>query len=120
MPLRQLVKLERIGMFGKQVLRGFSNEPKVGLRAVVNEISSNPTEAIEKVALEPMSVPTLDQLPGDALILEVSSSSVHWVDMLMMMGQYQQAPPLPYTPGMEYSGKVLEKGKDVKMHIVLK
>ena len=114
MPLRQLVKLERIGIIGRKVFRGFSNEPKVGLRAVVNEISSNPIEAIEKVALEPMSIPTLDQLPGDALILEVSSSSVHWVDMLMMMGQYQQAPPLPYTPGMEYSGKVLEKGKDVK------
>ena len=28
--------------------------------------------------------------------------------------QYQQAPPLPYTPGMEYSGLVIEKGKDVK------
>ena len=24
----------------------------------------------------------------------------------MMAGQYQQAPPLPYTPGMEYSGIV--------------
>ena len=72
MPLRLLVKLERIGMFGRQVFRGLSNEPKVGLRAVVNEISSNATEAIEKVALEPMSIPTLDQLPGDALILEVS------------------------------------------------
>ena len=25
----------------------------------------------------------------------------------MMAGQYQQAPPLPYTPGMEYSGTVV-------------
>ena len=36
----------------------------------------------------------------------MSHCAVHWVDCLMMAGQYQQAPPLPYTPGMEYSGTV--------------
>ena len=113
-PIRQLIKLEPLGMVGRTIFRTLSNERKVGLRAVVNEVISNPHEAIEKLALEPMPLPELSQLPGDALILEVSSSSVHWVDMLMMMGQYQQAPPLPYTPGMEYSGTIVEKGKDVK------
>ena len=113
-PFRQLVKLQRTGKIGKSIVRGLSTEHKVGLRAVVNEVISNPLEAIDKVVLEPMSIPDLAQLPSDALILEVSSSSVHWVDMLMMMGQYQQAPPLPYTPGMEYSGKVIGIGKDVK------
>jgi len=32
----------------------------------------------------------------------------------MMAGQYQQAPPLPYTPGMEYSGTVVDVAADCK------
>ena len=112
--LRRLFSSDPMRCIGKHLCRSYTNERKLGLRAVVNEIVSNPLEAIDKVSLEPMSRPELSNLPSDALILEVSSSSVHWVDMLMMMGQYQQAPPLPYTPGMEYSGIVVEKGKDVK------
>ena len=41
------------------------------------------------------------------LEFQVGSVAVHWVDLLMMAGQYQHAPPLPYTPGMEYSGEVI-------------
>ena len=111
LPFRQLLKVESIG---RQLSRRLSNERPVGLRAVVKQIASIPQEAIDNVSLEPMSVPELSKLPSDALILQVSSSAVHWVDILMMMGQYQQAPPLPYTPGMEYSGIVIEKGSDVK------
>ena len=29
----------------------------------------------------------------------------------LLLGQYQQAPPIPYTPGMEYSGTVAYIGK---------
>merc|ERR1711971_1396746 len=47
------------------------------------------------------------KLPEDAVVIRVSHCAVHWVDLLMMAGQYQQAPPLPYTPGMEYSGTVV-------------
>jgi NADPH2:quinone reductase len=114
MPLRQFLKSEPIASIGKQLLRSYSNEKNIGIRVVVNQIVSNPLEAIEKLALEPMRAPDLSQLPEDAVIMKVSSSSVHWVDLLMMMGQYQQAPPVPYTPGMEYSGVVVETGKGVK------
>ena len=114
MPLRQALKSEPMRSIGRQFIKSYSTERKAGMRVVINEISTNPTEAIEKVTLAPMQTPDLANLPSDALILEVTSSAVHWVDILMMLGQYQQAPPLPYTPGMEYSGIVIEKGKDVK------
>ena len=111
---RQLLKPELFHSLGRQFLKPYSTEGNVGLRAVVNEITSNPTEAIEKLSLAPMQRPELSHLPSDAVIMQVASSAVHWVDILMMLGQYQQAPPLPYTPGMEYSGVVIDKGVDVK------
>merc|ERR1711962_1953011 len=58
-----------------------------------------------------MSVPNLKDLPEESVIVAVSHCAVHWVDCLMVAGQYQQAPPLPYTPGMEYSGTVLNPGR---------
>lgn len=84
-----------------------------GHRVVVSKISADPLEAVDKLALEPMDMPDLDKLPDDAVIVGVASVAVHWVDLLMMAGQYQHAPPLPYTPGMEYSGEVLGIGKNV-------
>ena len=42
-------------------------------------------------------------MPPGSVVVRVSHCAVHWVDCLMMAGQYQQAPPLPYTPGEEYS-----------------
>ena len=42
-------------------------------------------------------------MPPGSVVVRVSHCAVHWLDCLMMAGQYQQAPPLPYTPGEEYS-----------------
>ena len=42
-------------------------------------------------------------MPPGSVVVRVSHCAVHWVDCLMMAGQYQQAPPLPYTPGEGYS-----------------
>jgi len=81
-----------------------------GLRAVVSELSEDPVRGIEQLRLEEMSVPDLKTLPEEAVVVAVSHCAVHWVDCLMVAGQYQQAPPLPYTPGMEYSGTVLHPG----------
>jgi len=84
-----------------------------GHRVVVSEISADPLEAVEKLTLVPMDRPDISLLPDDAVLVGVASVAVHWVDVLMMAGQYQHAPPLPYTPGMEYSGEVLGVGKSV-------
>ena len=46
---------------------------------------------------------------SNLLLIRSKAIQIHYVkvDCLMMAGQYQQAPPLPYTPGMEYSGTVV-------------
>merc|ERR1719204_2491196 len=59
-----------------------------------------------------MSVPDVKSLPEDAVVVTVSHCAVPWVDCLMVAGQYQQAPPLPYTPGMEYTGTVVSAPGD--------
>ena len=91
--------------------RSFSqSSPGVGVRAVVSELADDPVQGIHQLRLEEMSVPDVRTLPEDAVVVAVSHCAVHWVDCLMVAGQYQQAPPLPYTPGMEYTGSVLTPG----------
>ena len=86
------------------------SSPGLGLRAVVSELSDDPVRGIEQLRLEEMAVPALASLPEESVVVAVSHCAVHWVDCLMVAGQYQQAPPLPYTPGMEYTGSVLHPG----------
>ena len=47
--------------------------------------------------------------PGDVLV-QVKAASVNFPDILMTAGQYQAKPPLPFVPGMEVSGIVLDVG----------
>ena len=91
--------------------RSFSHSsPGVGVRAVVSQLADDPVQGIHQLRLEEMSVPDVKSLPEEAVVVCVSHCAVHWVDCLMVAGQYQQAPPLPYTPGMEYTGSVLIPG----------
>ncbi len=41
------------------------------------------------------------------------AASVNFPDILMTQGKYQAKPPLPFTPGMEGAGEVLEVGTGV-------
>lgn len=45
--------------------------------------------------------------------VDVHFCGVNFADILACRGQYQEKPPLPFTPGMEFSGAVLETGTDV-------
>merc|ERR1712013_629379 len=76
-------------------------------RLVVRSLAPDPVAGIHNINIEPMDKPDILTLPNEAVVVKVSHCAVHWVDCLMMAGQYQQAPPLPYTPGMEYSGTVV-------------
>ena len=92
---------------GRALQRCFSqSSPGRGLRVLVTELSDDPVRGIEQLRLEEMAEPDLSSLPEESVVVSVSHCAVHWVDCLMVAGQYQQAPPLPYTPGMEYSGTV--------------
>uniref|UniRef100_A0ABK0LX42 Crystallin zeta like 2 n=1 Tax=Rattus norvegicus TaxID=10116 RepID=A0ABK0LX42_RAT len=45
--------------------------------------------------------------------VDVHFCGINFADNLVCRGQYQEKPPLPFTPGMEFSGVVLEAGADV-------
>jgi NADPH2:quinone reductase len=64
---------------------------------------------------EPADVLRLDEVPspepaaGDALV-EVEAASLNFPDVLLCRGQYQESPPLPFSPGIELAGRVRKVG----------
>jgi NADPH2:quinone reductase len=83
-----------------------------GQRVTVSELSETPLEAIEsRLTLAPQAAP--EALGDREVLIAVESAQVGWVDLLMTSGQYQHAPPLPYTPGLEYAGVVAQTGARV-------
>ena len=50
--------------------------------------------------------------PGQVLV-KVRASALNFFDALMIQGQYQEKPPLPFTPGSEICGEIVETGQRV-------
>jgi NADPH2:quinone reductase len=91
----------------------------MGKRVLVSAFAEDPIEGVEKqVSIVDQPVPNSADLKNTDVIIQVKSSSVGWVDLLMTSGQYQHMPPLPYSPGLEYSGEILWAGSDVTSHHV--
>lgn len=63
-------------------------------------------------ALEIVDIDSPDLLPGQIRVA-VLASGLNYVDSLMIEGKYQIKPPLPYRPGSEIVGRVIEVGADV-------
>jgi len=62
--------------------------------------------------LEQVAVPTPE--PGRRQVrVAVSAAGVNFADLLMIAGQYQVAPELPFSPGFEAAGIVEAVGEDV-------
>ncbi|MFC2969693.1 NADPH:quinone oxidoreductase family protein [Acidimangrovimonas pyrenivorans] len=57
-------------------------------------------------------VPQPEPGPGE-LRLKVAACGLNFADLLMLKGQYQERPPLPFTLGMELAGTVEALGADV-------
>ena len=51
--------------------------------------------------------------PGQ-VVVEVSACAVNFADTLLCRGTYQDKPPLPFTPGLEVCGRVVEVGPAVE------
>jgi NADPH2:quinone reductase len=51
--------------------------------------------------------------PGQALV-EVWSTALNFPDVLMARGEYQERPPMPYTPGIELCGMIVAVGAGVE------
>jgi NADPH2:quinone reductase len=81
--------------------------------AVVTALNADPAEAVASIQLEPQPPIDVSALSANDVVIAVRSSAAHWVDMLMMSGQYQHQPEPPYTPGMEYAGEIAWRGADV-------
>ena len=53
-------------------------------------------------------------LPGPGqLLVKVLAAAANFPDALLCRGTYQVRPPLPFTPGVELCGEVVEAGADV-------
>jgi NADPH:quinone reductase len=55
--------------------------------------------------------------PGEVLV-RVSAAPVNFPDALLCRGTYQVRPPLPFTPGVELCGEVVELGEGVEGPVV--
>ncbi len=87
--------------------------PPDGTRVVVTELGQDPEEALARfLTIEPMAAPDPTTLGPRDVLIAVESAAVGWVDLLMSSGQYQHAARPPYTPGLEYAGRVLWRGAE--------
>jgi NADPH2:quinone reductase len=63
-------------------------------------------------ALRMEDIPSPAPGPGEIRVA-VHAAGVNFADTLMIKGGYQHKPPLPFTPGMEAAGDVVEVGQGV-------
>lgn len=55
-----------------------------------------------------------DPVPDDdQILIDVTHAGVNYPDTLVVTGKYQILPPLPFVPGKDAAGTVLEAGKNV-------
>lgn len=65
---------------------------------------------VDKLQLADVPSPT----PGPGQVkLAVGACGVNFADTLIIQGLYQEKPPLPFTPGSEVAGEIVEVGEGV-------
>ncbi|MFC3676868.1 zinc-binding dehydrogenase [Ferrovibrio xuzhouensis] len=62
--------------------------------------------------LEPADLPRPALRPGE-LRIAVQAAGVNFPDLLQVAGDYQHKPPLPFVPGFEAAGEIIETGAAV-------
>ncbi|MFN8372557.1 MAG: NADPH:quinone oxidoreductase family protein [Anaerolineae bacterium] len=65
----------------------------------------------ETLTLEDVPAP---QVSAGKVRVRVRACGVNYADTLMIAGKYQVKPPLPFSPGFEIAGEVLEVGEGVR------
>ncbi len=65
----------------------------------------------ETLVLEDVPVPV--PVAGE-IAVDVEAAALNFADTLMIRGQYQEKPPLPFTPGLELAGRVRGIGAGVE------
>lgn len=46
--------------------------------------------------------------------IKVVAAALNYADALQIQGQYQTKPKLPFVPGSEFSGRIIEVGQNVR------
>lgn len=77
------------------------------MRAVICHASGGP----EGLVMDDLPAPNTG--PGQVMI-DVHAAGVNFADILMIAGQYQEKPGLPFVPGLEVAGTVRAIGPGVK------
>lgn len=86
----------------------------LGQRVVIQAFGETPLDAIEhQLVFEDQPQPDPATLGPRDVLIAVESCQVGWVDLLMTSGQYQHMAAPPYTPGLEYAGRVIAVGREV-------
>ena len=67
-----------------------------------------PAEFVERKVKSPAT--------GQVLV-QVAAAAVNFSDLLLLKGRYQDTPPLPFTPGLEFSGRVISCGAGVNQKL---
>src|SRR3972149_2615731 len=66
---------------------------------------------LERLAIREVESPR----PGsNQVLIDVKAASLNFPDALMARGLYQVKPPLPFSPGTEIAGVIVEAGTDVR------
>ncbi|XP_011668878.2 quinone oxidoreductase-like protein 2 homolog [Strongylocentrotus purpuratus] len=60
------------------------------------------------------TLPSVEKVGPGKVKIAVHSVGINFGDLLMLVGQYQEKPPLPFSPGSEGAGVVMEVGEGVK------
>jgi len=68
-------------------------------------------EGIDGLRVEDVPPPSL---PPDGVRIEVHAAAMNFADTLLVRGRYQEQPPLPFAPGLEAAGVVLEVAPGVQ------
>ncbi|MSP43848.1 MAG: NADPH:quinone oxidoreductase family protein [Alphaproteobacteria bacterium] len=66
---------------------------------------------VEDITITTMAPPLMRE---DHLRIRVRSCALNFPDILTVQGKYQRQPPLPFAPGMECAGEIMEVGPKAK------
>ena len=64
----------------------------------------------DKLVVEDVPAPALRE---GAVRLQIHAAGINFADLLLVSGQYQEKPPLPFIPGAEAGGVITEVGSGV-------
>lgn len=72
---------------------------------------ADPEEALEIAEVDK------PKLEDGKVIIKVEATALNFFDILLCQGKYQEKPPLPFTPGAEVSGTVVEVPENSKFKV---